>query len=97
MLDGCVAAIVDGPASMSPRVWICPARHRRRRSQPRRHGGAPEFAAISAVALRHNEISQVLSTTPNQFARCTVANPNGDIDLRVCPMPRLTSRTRNKD
>ena len=30
--------------------------------------GTPEFAAISAVALRHNDISNVLSTAPRRFA-----------------------------
>ena len=39
------------------------------------------FAAISAVALRHNEISQTLSTTPNQFEPMH-RRANGDIDPR---------------
>jgi hypothetical protein len=27
----------------------------------------PEFAAIPAVAVRHNDISDILSTTPDRF------------------------------
>ena len=30
------------------------------------HGGTPEFAAISAVAVRHNDISRILSAAPDQ-------------------------------
>ena len=66
MLDGYVAAIVAGPVSMSPLDWICPLLAID--ADAFNHGGTPEFAAISAVALRHNEISQILSTTPSQFA-----------------------------
>jgi len=58
MLDGYVAAIVAGPVSMSPLDWICPLLAID--ADAFNHGGTPEFAAISAVALRHNEISQIL-------------------------------------
>ena len=69
---GCyVAAIVAGPVSMSPLDWICPLLAID--ADAFNHGGTVEFAAISAVALRHNEISQIVSTTPGQFARCTGA------------------------
>ncbi|SFN96855.1 Uncharacterised protein family (UPF0149) [Bradyrhizobium sp. Rc3b] len=61
-LDGYVAAIVTGPVSMSPLDWICPLLAIDAAAFD--HGGAPEFAAISAVALHHNEISKTLSTTP---------------------------------
>jgi uncharacterized protein len=80
MLDGYVAAIVAGPVSMSPLDWICPLLAID--ADAFNHGGTPEFAAISAVALRHNEISQTLSTTPRQFAPMHRREANGDIDPR---------------
>jgi uncharacterized protein len=80
VLDGYVAAIVAGPVSMSPLDWICPLLAID--ADAFNHGGTPEFAAISAVALRHNEISQILSTAPRQFAPMHRRKPNGDIDPR---------------
>ena len=80
MLDGYVAAIVAGPVSMSPLDWICPLLAID--ADAFNHGGTPEFAAISAVALRHNEISQTLSTTPRQFEPMHLREANGDIDPR---------------
>ncbi len=66
VLDGYVAAIVAGPVSMSPLDWICPLLAID--ADAFNHGGTPEFAAISAVPLRHNEICNILSTTPARFA-----------------------------
>jgi uncharacterized protein len=80
MLDGYVAAIVAGPVSMSPLDWICPLLAID--ADAFNHGGTPEFAAISAVAVRHNEISQTLSTAPRQFAPMHRREANGDIDAR---------------
>lgn len=80
MLDGYVAAIVAGPVSMSPVDWICPLLAID--ADAFNHGGTPEFAAISAVAVRHNEISQILSTTPRQFAPMHRREVSGDIDPR---------------
>jgi uncharacterized protein len=80
MLDGYVAAIVAGPVSMSPLDWICPLLAID--ADAFNHGGTAEFAAISAVALRHNEISQILSTTPGQFAPMHRRKINGEVDLR---------------
>ncbi|WP_454624860.1 UPF0149 family protein [Bradyrhizobium cenepequi] len=80
MLDGYVAAIVAGPVSMSPPDWICPLLAID--ADAFNHGGTPEFAAISAVALRHNDISNVLSTAPHRFAPVHGRKPNGDIDAR---------------
>ncbi|MGY3463391.1 uncharacterized protein ACVW0I_000262 [Bradyrhizobium sp. LM6.11] len=80
MLDGYVAAIVAGPVSMSPLDWICPLLAID--ADAFNHGGTPEFAAISAVALRHNEISQILSTTPGQFVPMHRRKINGDVDPR---------------
>jgi uncharacterized protein len=79
-LDGYVAAIVAGPVSMSPLDWICPLLAID--ADAFNHGDTPEFAAISAVALRHNEISQTLSTAPDQFQPMHRRKPNGDIDPR---------------
>ena len=58
-LDGFVAAIVAGPVSMDPRDWICPLLGVAREAFD--HGGTVEFAAISAVAVRHNVIANTLS------------------------------------
>lgn len=80
MLDGYVAGIVAGPVSMSPLDWICPLLAID--ADAFNHGGTPEFAAISAVALRHNEISQILSTTPRQFEPMHRRKINGDVDPR---------------
>ena len=80
MLEGYVAAIVAGPVSMSPLDWICPLLAID--ADAFNHGGTPEFAAISAVALHHNEISQTLSTKPRQFEPMHLRNPDGDIDPR---------------
>ena len=80
ILDGYVAAIVAGPVSMSPLDWICPLLAID--ADAFNHGDTPEFAAISAVALRHNEISQTLSTAPDQFEPMHRRKSNGDIDPR---------------
>ncbi|MGY3443420.1 UPF0149 family protein [Bradyrhizobium sp. USDA 4473] len=80
ILDGYVAAIVAGPVSMSPLDWICPLLAID--ADAFNHGDTPEFAAISAVALRHNEISQTLSSAPNQFAPMHRREANGDVDAR---------------
>lgn len=65
---------------MSPLDWICPLLAID--ADAFNHGGTPEFAAISAVVLRHNEISQILSTTPRQFAPMHRREANGNIDAR---------------
>ncbi|MHC2332258.1 YecA/YgfB family protein [Bradyrhizobium sp. USDA 4454] len=66
MLDGYVAAIAAGPVSISPPDWSCPLLAID--ADPFNHAGKPEFAAISAVALRHNDLGNVLSTAPHRFA-----------------------------
>ncbi|WFT97175.1 hypothetical protein QA633_09375 [Bradyrhizobium barranii] len=73
MLDGHVAAIVAGPTG-SGRCSID--------ADAFNHGGTPEFAAISAVALRHNQISQILSTRHRQFEPMHRRKANGDVDPR---------------
>ncbi len=79
-MDGYVAAIVAGPVSMSPLDWICPLLAID--ADAFNHGGTPEFAAISAVALRHNGISNILSTTPARFEPVHRRKPNGEVDPR---------------
>ncbi|MGF6425641.1 uncharacterized protein ABIE91_000861 [Bradyrhizobium elkanii] len=80
MLGGYVAAIVAGPVSINPLDWICPLLAID--ADAFNHGGTPEFAAISAVALRYNEISQILSTTPRQFEPMHRRKANGGVDPR---------------
>jgi uncharacterized protein len=80
VMDGYVTAIVAGPVSMSPLDWICPLLAID--ADAFNHGGTPEFAAISAVALRHNEISNILSTTPDRFEPMHRRKPNGEVDPR---------------
>ena len=79
-LDGYVAAIVAGPVSISPLDWICPLLAID--ADAFNHGGTPEFAAISAVVRRHNDISNTLSTAPHQFEPIHQRKPNGEVDAR---------------
>jgi uncharacterized protein len=80
MLDGYVTAIVAGPVSFDPREWICPLLAID--ADAFDHGGTPEFAAISAVAVRHNDISNTLSTAPDRFEPIYRRKPNRDVDAR---------------
>jgi uncharacterized protein len=80
MLDGYVTAIVAGPVSMSPLEWIRPLLAVD--ADAFNHGDTPEFAAISAVALRHNDISNILSTAPDRFEPMHRCKPDGDVDAR---------------
>ncbi len=79
-LDGYVTAIVAGPVSISPLDWICPLLAID--ADAFNHGGTPEFAAISAVVRRHNDISNTLSTAPHQFEPIHQRKPNGEVDAR---------------
>jgi uncharacterized protein len=79
MLDGFVTAIVAGPTSFNPPDWICPLL-------------GVEFAAftseneetfaICAVALRHNEISNTLSTAPKTFEPMFARKPDGGVNVQ---------------
>jgi uncharacterized protein len=80
LLDGYVTAIVAGPVSISPLDWICPLLAVD--ADAFNHGGTPEFAAISAVARHHNDISKTLSTAPHRFQPMHRRKPNGDVDAR---------------
>jgi hypothetical protein len=62
MLDGFVTAVVAGPISMDPPEWICPLLGIE--IDAFNHGGTPEFAAISAAAVRHNAIVETLTNAP---------------------------------
>ena len=44
------------------------------------HGGTAEFAAISAVAVRHNAIVETLSNAPKTFEPIFARKPNHDVD-----------------
>ena len=79
-LDDYVAAIVAGPVSISPLDWICPLLAID--ADAFNHGGTPEFAAISAVVQRHNDISNTLSKNPDRFEPIHQRKPNGDVDAR---------------
>jgi len=48
------------------------------------HGGTPEFAAISAVVRRHNDISNTLSTAPHQFEPIHQRKPNASRCTSLC-------------
>jgi len=78
MLDGFVTAVVAGPVSMDPPEWICPLLGIE--VDAFNHGGTPEFAAISAVAVRHNAIVETLSMAPKTFEPTFARKPNRDID-----------------
>jgi uncharacterized protein len=80
MLDGYVAAIVAGPVSINPLDWICPLLAVD--ADAFNHDGTTEFAAISAVARHHNEISNTLSTAPHRFQPMHRRKSNGDVDAR---------------
>ena len=96
MLDGYVAAIVAGPVSIDPLDWICPLLAVD--ADAFNHGDTPEFAAISAVARHHNDISQTLSTAPHRFQSLHQRKPNGDVDARPwCEGFYATMRLRLSD
>ena len=80
MLDGYVTAIVAKPVLLAPPDWICPLLAID--ADAFNHGGKPEFAAISAVALRHNIISNTLSTAPQRFEPIFRRKPGGGVDVR---------------
>src|SRR5215831_6813728 len=80
MLDGYVTAIVAGPVSFDPREWICPLLAID--ADAFNHGGTPEFAALAAVAVRHNDISNILSEAPGRFEPIYRRKRNRDIDAR---------------
>jgi uncharacterized protein len=78
MLDGFVTAVVAGPVSMDPPEWICPLLGIE--IDAFNHSGTPEFAAISAAAVRHNAIVETLTNAPKTFEPIFVRKPGKDVD-----------------
>ena len=74
MLDGAVAAVVAGPVSMPPEEWVCPLLGVDPDAFNR---DTEEFSAIAATLMRHNAISQTLSTRPESFEPLFVRSPDG--------------------
>ena len=71
MVDGAVSAVVAGPVSMMPEEWVGPLLG----VDPDDFNHDTEtFAAIAATLMRHNAISETLSTTPETFAPVFAAN-----------------------
>ena len=64
MLDGAVASVVAGPASMNPEEWVCPLLGV---DPDAFNHDTEEFSAIAATLIRHNAISNTLSTKPESF------------------------------
>jgi uncharacterized protein len=58
MFDGYITAIVAGPVSLPPLDWICPLLGVA--PDAYNDGSTPEFAAIGAVAERHNVIQHTV-------------------------------------
>jgi len=67
---------------MSPLDWICPLLAID--ADAFNLGGTQEFAAISAVPLRHNDIRNTLSPAPDRFEPIHWREVNGGIDPRPC-------------
>jgi uncharacterized protein len=80
MLDGFVSAVVAGPVSMDPRHWISPLLG----IDPDafNHGGTAEFAALSAVIVRHNDISDTLVSQPQHYLPIFARTSAGEVDPR---------------
>ena len=79
MVDGAVAAVVAGPVSMMPEEWVCPLLG----VEPDDFNHDTEtFSAIAATLMRHNAISQTLSTKPGSFEPLFLRGPDGEIDAR---------------
>lgn len=79
MVDGAVSAVVAGPVSMMPEEWVCPLLG----VDPDDFNHDTEtFSAIAATLMRHNAISETLSTQPETFAPLFVQMANGEIDAR---------------
>ncbi|WP_316161002.1 UPF0149 family protein [Bradyrhizobium sp. SZCCHNRI20481] len=68
------------PILLDPPDWICPLLAIG--ADAFNHGGTPEFAAISAGAMRHNHISDTLSAAPDKFRPVHRRKANGDVDAR---------------
>jgi uncharacterized protein len=78
MLDGAIAAVVAGPVSMSSEEWVCPMLGL---DPDAFNHDTEEFSAIAATLMRHNAISDALSTT-GSFEPHYARTPGGEIDAR---------------
>ena len=79
MLDGAVASVVAGPASMNPEEWVCPLLGV---DPDAFNHDTEEFSAIAATLIRHNAISNTLSTKPESFEPLFLRRPDGEVDAR---------------
>lgn len=79
MLDGAVAAVVAGPISMNPEEWVCPLLGV---DADAFNHDTEEFSAIAATLMRHNAISNTLSTKPESFEPLFERKPYGEIDAQ---------------
>lgn len=78
MLDGAIAAIVAGPVSMPSEEWVCPMLGL---DPDAFNHDTEEFSAIAATLMRHNAISDALSTT-GSFEPHYARTPGGEIYAR---------------
>jgi uncharacterized protein len=79
MLDGAVAAVVAGPVSMPPEDWVCPLLGV---DPDAFNHDTEEFSAIAATLMRHNAISETLSTKPESFKPLFARTADGEVDAR---------------
>lgn len=98
MLDGAIAAVVAGPVSMLPEEWVCPMLGV---DPDAFNHDTEEFSAIAATLMRHNAISDTLSTKPESFEPLFLRTAEGEVDAQPWCMgfyavmkPRLFSWSR---
>jgi len=98
MLDGAVTAVVAGPVSMNPEQWVCPLLGV---DPDAFNHDTEEFSAIAATLMRHNAISNTLSTAPESFEPLFLRKSDGEVDARPWCMgfyavmkPRLLAWSR---
>ena len=77
MLDGAVTAVVAGPVSMMPEEWVCPMLGVE--ADDFNHD-TETFSAIAATLMRHNAISETLSTKPESFEPLFERSSDGEVD-----------------
>ncbi|MFM8859708.1 MAG: UPF0149 family protein [Methylocystis sp.] len=65
-IDGHVAAIVSGPLSYDPIEWVCPLLGLRPDAF---NHDTEKFVAMACVLIRHNIISETLSTAPESLSQ----------------------------
>ena len=79
MLDGAVTAVVVGPVSMAPEEWVCPLLGV---DPDAFNHDTEEFSAIAATLIRHNAISEALSTRPESFEPLFLRSWDGEVDAQ---------------